>query len=117
MEDFHYKEYTEEESRIYNQAIDEIMKGLETGMSFDSACDAVSVDDETLKGFIIDDALKVMIAHLHYKNGLALEDVAAQLKVSHEKVHKANGEMIEDIAITTSHGFGMTNPDAPFGNA
>jgi hypothetical protein len=70
-----------------------------------------------LKGFIIDDALNVMIAHLHYKNGLALEDVAAELKVSLEMVHKANAEMMEDIATTTSQGFGMTNPDAPFGNA
>jgi hypothetical protein len=117
MEDFHYKEYTEEESRIYNQAIDEIMKGLETGMAFHSACDAVSVDDEALKRFIIDDALKIMIAHLHYKNGLALEEVAEQLKVSPETVHKANGEMLEDIARTTSQGFSMTNPDMPFGNA
>ncbi|MDQ7786096.1 MAG: hypothetical protein RDU01_00645 [Thermodesulfovibrionales bacterium] len=117
MEDLHYKEYTEEESQIYNKAMDEIIAALEGGMDFHAACDTVSVDDTELKKFIVDDALKVIIAHLHYKNGLSLEDVAATLKVSTELVHKANGEMIEDISHTASEVFKTTNPNTPFGNA
>jgi ribosome-binding protein aMBF1 (putative translation factor) len=117
MKDFHYKEYTEEESRIYNKAMDEIIAALEDGMAFHAACDSVSVDDTELKRFIVDDVLKVIIAHHHYKNGLSLEDVAATLKVSIEIIHKANDEMLEDISRTATEVFKTTNPDMPFGNA
>lgn len=117
MEELHYKQYTEEESRIYNEAMDEIITALQDGMAFHAACDSVTVEDTELKKFIVDDALKVMIAHLHYKNGHSLEDVAATLKVSDEVIHKANGEMIEDISQTASEMFRTTNPGEPFGNA
>ena len=32
MEDFQYKEYTEEESRIYNEAMGNIMAALQKGV-------------------------------------------------------------------------------------
>ncbi|MFZ5905913.1 MAG: hypothetical protein ACOYVJ_00710 [Nitrospirota bacterium] len=117
MDDLYYKQYSEEESRIYNKAMDEIMAALQEGMAFHAACDSVAVEDAELKRFIVDDALKVMIAHLHYKIGQSLEDIAATLKVSAELIRKANGEMIEDISQSTSEMFGTTNPGTPFGNA
>jgi len=117
MEDFHYKEYTEEESRIYHDAMDRIMEALHNGMNFRDACGTADVGDEELKRFIEDDALKIMIADMHFKKGLSLEEVAGTLKVPVDVVSKANAEMLEDISISTAEVFKAANPDAPFGNA
>ena len=38
MENFTYKEYTEEESKVYNEAMDSIMEGLQSGLNFTDAC-------------------------------------------------------------------------------
>jgi hypothetical protein len=66
MEDFTYKEYSEDESRV-------LMKpwtnhgGMRSGLTFYESCSAVIVEDEQLKELIIDDALKIMIADIHYR--------------------------------------------------
>jgi hypothetical protein len=117
MEDFHYKEYTEEESRIYHDAMDRIMEALQSGMNFHDACGTAVVGDEELKRFIEDDALKIMIADMHFKKGLPLEEVADTLKVPVDIIIKADAEMLEDISISTAEVFKAANPDAQFGNA
>jgi hypothetical protein len=117
MEDFRYKEYTEEESKIYDEAMDRIMEALHSGMNFHDACGTASVADEELKRFIEDDALKIMIADMHFKKGISLEEVAGSLKVPVDIIIRANAEMLEDISISTAEVFKAANPDAQFGNA
>jgi hypothetical protein len=117
MENFRYKEYTEEETTIYHDAMDKIMDGLHNGMNFHDACGAADVADEELKRFIVDDALKIMIADMHYKKGMAFEDLAGVLKVPIDTITRAHAEMLEDISISTSEGFKSANPDAQFGTA
>ena len=117
MEDFRYKEYTEEESRIYHDAMDRIMEALHNGMNFRDACGTADVGDEELKRFIEDDALKIMIADMHFKKGASFEEVADALKVPVDIIIKANAEMLEDISISTAEVFKAANPDAQFGNA
>lgn len=117
MEDFRYKEYTEEESRIYHDAMDRIMDALHNGMNFRDACGTTDVGDEELMRFIEDDALKIMIADMHFKKGASFEEVADALKVPVDIIIKANAEMLEDISISTAEVFKAANPDAQFGNA
>jgi hypothetical protein len=117
MEDFRYKEYTEEESRMYHNAMDRIMEALQRGMNFHDACRTANVGDEELKRFIEDDALKIMIADMHFKKGFSLEETADALKVPVDVVSKANAEMLEDISISSAEVFKSANPDAQFGNA
>jgi hypothetical protein len=50
MEDFRYKEYTEEESRIYHDAMDRIMEALQSGINFHDACGTAVVGDEDFGG-------------------------------------------------------------------
>jgi len=117
MENFIYKEYTEEESRIYNEAMDSIMEGLQKGLSFAEACGCLDIEDEGLKEFIRDDALKIMIADIHYNKGLPLEHVSSRLNVPLDIVEKAHGEMLEDIEISSSQAYTSFHPDHPSGNA
>jgi hypothetical protein len=117
MEDFRYKEYTEEESAVYNKVMDEIMSALKNGQKFNEVCNAIHVEDKELKSYIEDDALKIIIADMHFTKGLSLEDVSDALDVSIDTVNKATAEMMEDIEKTTTEIFMMNNTDSPTGNA
>lgn len=117
MGDLQYKEYSKDETRIYNEALARIKSGLDNGLSFNEACSMVDIENEELKNFIIDDALKVMIAELHYGKGLSLQQVADRLKVSLKKISAANAEMLEDVGITAAEVYKKSNPGSPMGNA
>ncbi len=117
MEEFRYKEYTEEESHIYHETMEKIMEGLTRGLSFEEACSAVEVPDEQLRAFIEDDALKIMIADMHYTKGISLEQVAEELKVQLDKLRRANAEMLQDIEMTSAEVYRAQNPGTPAGDA
>ena len=101
-EKVNYKQFSEEEARIYNQNIEVIRSNVSNGVKFDLACEFINVDDRELKGLIIDDALKVEIAELHYGKNLPLVDVSKKLGVPMARLLKANDEMIEDVVNTAS---------------
>jgi hypothetical protein len=117
MGDFKYKEYSADESKIYDAAMAQIIEGFRNGLSFNDACSAVTVEDKKLKEFIEDDALKIMIADMHYAKGLSLPEVASVLKVSIETTNRANLEMLEDVGITSMEVYKQNNPNKPVGNA
>lgn len=117
MEEFRYKEYTEEESHIYHETMEKIMEGLTRGLPFEEACSAVEVPDEQLRAFIEDDALKIMIADMHYTKGISLEQVAEELKVQLDKLRRANAEMLQDIEMTSAEVYRAQNPGNPAGDA
>ncbi len=118
MSDFEYKHYTDEETKIYNEAMAKIRSGLENGLSFNEACNAVDVEDGALRNFIFEDALKVTIAEMHYQKGILLQQVADTLKLPLKKVNATNLEMLEDIGITAAEVYRKNSPDGPIaGNA
>ncbi|MDA8214055.1 MAG: hypothetical protein M0Z64_02115 [Nitrospiraceae bacterium] len=116
MTDFMYREYNAEEDNIYTEAMAKIREGLKNGLNFNEACSVINVDVE-LKKFIIDDALKVMIAEMHYAKGMTLKQVADALKVPFKTVDIANMEMLEDVGITAADVYKRSNPGNPVGNA
>ena len=117
MDDFRYKEYTEEESVIYNEAMDRIMEALKDGRKFDEACSAVHIESDELRSYIEDDAMKIIIADMHYVKGCSMQEVADALHVSLETVNRASAEMMQDVGITAIEAYKMNNPDSPVGNA
>jgi hypothetical protein len=117
MEEFSYKEYTEEESRIYHEAMNKIMEGLKSGLSFDESCSCAEVSDKQLRLFIQDDALKIVIADMHYTKGISLERIAEELKVEVDTLSRADAEMLQDIEITSSEIYRAQNPGNPTGTA
>ncbi|MCC6347086.1 MAG: hypothetical protein IT388_07870 [Nitrospirales bacterium] len=117
MADIRYKQYTEEESRIYDAAIARIREGMKNGLSFPEACASIAVEDAELKRLILDDALKIMIAEMHFGRELLLPQVAGILKVPLDRVTVAVAEMLDDVGITAAEQYRKENPDASFGNA
>ncbi|MCS7163767.1 MAG: hypothetical protein NZ845_02050 [Thermodesulfovibrio sp.] len=100
---FVFREYSEEESAIYEKAMKEIIQNIKNGMSFQDAVDSVEVKDNELKSFIEDDALKILIAELCYVSKIPFEELANMLKIPLEKIRKANFEMLEDVALTLNN--------------
>jgi len=117
MADFKYKDYTPEERLIYSEAIIKIRKGVENGLSFSEAFSMVDVQDPELKHFIEDDALKVLIAEIHFGKGIPLPQVADTLKISIKRLDIVIREMLEDVGTTAAAIYRQNNPDGPMGHA
>jgi hypothetical protein len=117
MEKFKYKEYTQEETVVYDNAMEKIIEAYQNGLSYKEACSVVNIEDPELRGFIFDDALKVMIADLHFSKGMTLPDVANRLKVSMRSIIIAYNEMLEDVGISALEEYKLINPEGPIGNA
>lgn len=106
-----FKEYSDEEGRIYEEAMRQIREKFESGMHIDEACASVAVADEELGVLIREDFLKVVIAEMRYTQGLPLEAVARDLKIPHERVLKVHRMMIEEVMQTQAEKFGSLRPE------
>jgi len=111
MKKFKYKQYTSEEDAIYYDAMEKILAALRNGSTFENACCTIEVADASLKDFILDDAMKIMIAELHYRDGQSLLQVAEKLDVPVTKISYASLEMLEDVSIASAEAFKKENPD------
>lgn len=97
-----YKEYSPEESAIYEAAIGRIREGIAGGMTFDEACSKAEIADPGLRLFVEDDALKIMLAEMHFGSAMSLQDFAAKMGLSMTRVSHAIVEMLEDAGVTAS---------------
>jgi len=107
-----FKDFNEEEDRIYRKNIEMIRSSVSSGVKFDLACEFITVEDKELKELIIDDALKVHVAEMHYGKGLSLIDVSKALGISMERLLKANTEMMEEVLQTSA----VPSPKRPDGS-
>lgn len=117
MADIKYKQYTVEEGMIYDDAMMKIRKGIEGGLSFSEACSMPDVKDPELKRLIEDDALKIIIADMHYDKGIPLQQIADALKMTLKRLNMAAAEMLEDVGMTAARNYRQNNPEGPVGNA
>jgi hypothetical protein len=87
------------------------------GRTFVEACNSIEVSDDELRGFILDDALKMMNADLHFVRAIPLQEVAQTLGLPLARVVVAGKEMIEDVEISAVEAYRKLRPESPFGNA
>ncbi len=107
MSDFNFvfKEYSDEDNKIYEDVMKKIMQNIKNGMSFREAFDSIDIKDNELKGFIDDDSLKILIAELCYVSKIPFEELADMIKLPLDTIRTANLEMLEDIALTLNNSF------------
>ncbi|TAN41474.1 MAG: hypothetical protein EPN22_15355 [Nitrospirae bacterium] len=117
MPDFKYKTYSPEEDIIYSESIAKVRDAVGNGLSFNEACKTLEVEDISLKAFIVSDALKILIADLHYSRGISLPDVADKLKVSLKTLGITINEMLEDVGESAAQEYREMDPDGPIGHA
>lgn len=97
--------FKSETDKIYEKALAVVRKGLEKGLDFNAACEAIEIEDEKLKESFIDDMLKVLIAEEHFGKSVSLPDLAGKLNVPVERLESAKKDMLEDVKETSIKAF------------
>ncbi|MDA8171208.1 MAG: hypothetical protein M0Z48_05180 [Nitrospiraceae bacterium] len=99
MSEAWYNELPEsEEDRLYSESVKRIQSAVLQGMmSFESASGLIDVKDEALRAQILSDALKVLLAQLHFKDGTPLEALAKKLGLPVKRLEEAKNSMLEEV--------------------
>ena len=93
-----FEEFASEEDWIYEESVKKIRDGvLRNSLTFDSAASLLDLKDPELKAAIMEDALKVLIAEMHFIGKEPLKDAASALGLPVEKLQRAKNEMLKDI--------------------
>ncbi len=88
---------TDEQSKIYEEAIAVLREETDAGYTFDKACERLKDIEPELRAVIIDDFLKILIAEDHFGSGKGLDDIALCLGLPYETVETARAEMLEEV--------------------
>lgn len=97
MEKPWYEYAQSEEDRLYEESVKKIKDALKQSLSFGQAAALVDIKDAGLRASILDDALKVLIAEMHFNGDKTLKDVARTLRLPLKRLEKAKNEMLEDV--------------------
>jgi hypothetical protein len=90
-----------DEDRLYEESVMRVKNAvLKQSMPFQKALELIDVADEAARRAIGDDALKVMIAELHFVGGKSVADLARSFKLSQKIVEQARKEMLQDVKQT-----------------
>jgi len=101
-----------EEDRIYEESVRRIQSAVKQSMPFGQAVKLIDVEDEGLRNAIIDDALKVLIAEMHFSGKkMSLKDVSGMLKLPLKKLEIAKAEMLKDVEAAAVESYKQSMAD------
>ena len=106
MPEFSFKEFSPEESTIYEEAVNKYREAIAAGKTLKQAYESYSVEDPGLKSLIQADFLKILIAELHFGKGQPLEEVAKVLNVSPDLIKETHARMLQEAGVTAANQFG-----------
>lgn len=92
-----YEEIASEEDRLYEESVEKIKKAVSQSLTFEQAAALVQVKDEALRASILDDALKVLIAEMHFTGNTLLKELAGKLGLPLKRLEKAKQEMLKEV--------------------
>jgi hypothetical protein len=107
MPEFSFKEFTPDESRIYEEAMNSYRAAMASGKTLQQAYDGYAIEDPGLRSIIQADFLKVMIAERHFAQRQNLEEVAKALAVSVDLVKETLARMLQEVGVTAAEQFGQ----------
>jgi hypothetical protein len=107
MPEFSFKEFTPEEDKIYEEAVNKYREALTAGKTLRQAYESYSIADKELEALIQADFLKIMIAELHFGKGQSLEEVARTLSVSTDLLEDAKKRMLQEAGVSAANQFGQ----------
>lgn len=105
MPEFEYKEFTAEESRIYEEAVNKFREAVAAGQSLKQAYESYAIADQKLRSLIQADFLKILIAERHFAGREPLEKVAKDLDVSLEVLMDTHARMLQEVGVSAADQF------------
>ncbi len=112
MPEFHFKEFTPEEDKLYMEAVGKYREAIEAGKTLRQAYESYSIADKELESLIQADFLKIMIAERHFEQRQSLEEVASTLGISADLVKDTYKRMLQEVGITAASHFSSEYGDA-----
>ena len=112
MPEFHFKEFTPEEDKIYTEAVNAFREAIAAGRTLRQAYESHSIADRELESLIQADFLKIMIAERHFAQQQSLEVVAKALDVSLDLVKDTHMRMLQEVGVTAANQFGREYGDS-----
>jgi hypothetical protein len=107
MPEFEFKEFSPEESRIYEEAVNKYRESVTEGLTLKQAYESFVVSDPELRSLIQADFLKILIAERHFALGQGLEEVARSLDVGIELIRDTHARMLQEVGVTAANQFGQ----------
>ncbi len=105
MPEFSFKEYTPEESKIYEEAINAFKQAIAAGKTLRQAYESYEIQDKELGKIIQADFLKIIIAERHFEKHQPLEEIAKSLDVSEDLIKNTLARMLQEVGITAANQF------------
>ena len=105
MPEFEYKEFTAEESRIYEEAVTKFREAVAAGQTLKQAYESYAIADQKLRSLIQADFLKILIAERHFAGREPLEKVARDLDVSLEVLMDTHARMLQEVGVSAADQF------------
>jgi hypothetical protein len=112
MPEFHFKEFTPEEDKLYVEAVGKYREAIEAGKTLRQAYESYSIDNKELEALIQADFLKIMIAERHFEQRQSLDEVAKTLAVSPDLVRDTHKRMLQEVGVTAANQFGREYGDS-----
>ncbi len=107
MPEFSFKQFTPEEDRIYEDAVNAFREAIAAGKKLKEAYDSHGIADPELRSIIQADFLKILIAERHFARRETLDALALSLGVSLDIVTDTMKRMLQEVGITAANQFGQ----------
>jgi hypothetical protein len=107
MPEFLFKEFTPEEDKVYEEAVNKYREAIAAGKTLRQAYEGFAVADKELETVIQADFLKIMIADLHFGKGTSLAEVARVLAVPNDLVRDTKNRMLQEAGVSAGNQFGQ----------
>ena len=111
MPEFHFKEFTPEEGKIYEDAVSAYREAIAAGKNLRRAYESYAIADKELEALIQADFLKIMIAELHFGKVQSLAEVAKTLSVPNDLLNDTKMRMLQEAGVSAANQFGRDYGD------
>ncbi len=106
MPEFSFKQFTPEEDKIYEDAVNAFREAIAAGKKLKEAYASHAIADDELRSIIQADFLKILIAERHFAKREPLDALALSLGVSLDLVTDTMKRMLQEVGISAANQFG-----------
>lgn len=93
-----YQDLPEDSEVFFEKCVKRIYEAVRTeGAGFEKAAEGVCTKNAKVRENILDTALKVIIAELHFVGKQDIKGIAKKLQLPQERLTKARDEMLKDV--------------------